>query len=214
VSERSLGIDYRPTTEKPASLDMKERILVLLHEQDTASGRTDEVSGWHNDLRQAIFMFSPRFIHSAELTFLTLISWEEAKPYGSPIDQYDPGIALPPEIAGVATIPERTRQRFRLALRTLLRQSHIHAFVSGLRAVKCLGGKKVPVPELWSSENRNKLSEIVALSLTMQGFQAASELAAKHRTMHPWQIHRFLVLDEVFARWCTGRDSKERAASG
>src|SRR6266851_3725038 len=112
---------------------MKERILVLLHEQDSASGRTDEVSGWHNDLRQALFMFSPRFIHSAELTFLTLTSWEEAKPYGDPIDQYDPGITLPPEIVGVASIPERTRQRFRLALRTLLRQGYIHAFVSGLR---------------------------------------------------------------------------------
>jgi hypothetical protein len=206
MREHSLGIDYRPTAEKSPLLEMRERVLLLLYEQDSDVGRTVEVSGWHNDLRQDLFMFSPRFVHSADLTLLSVIRWEEAEPYGEPRGQHDPGLTFPPGTIGVANLAKRTRQGFRLALRALLRQGYIYAFVSGLRAVKYLGGKRIPLPQLWSSENRDKLSDIVALSLTVQGFKAAGELAGKNRTMHAWQVHRFAALDQVFAAWLIGRD--------
>jgi hypothetical protein len=190
---------------------MAERVLLCLYERDVVLGRTNEVSGWYNDLRQALFMFSPQLMHSAELTLLRIVDWDDGEEYGDPIDQYDPGLTLPSGYVGVARIPEGTRQRFRLALRRLLRQRHINAFVSVLRAMKGMGGKKIPVPQLWASENRDKLSDIVGLSLTVPGFEAAAELAAKHKVMHHWQVHRFAAQDEVFAEWLTGRNQRTKA---
>jgi len=213
MRERSLGIDYQPTFEQSPLLDIKERVLLLLFEQDTEFGRTEEVSGWHDKFRERLFMFSPRFMHSAELTLLSIVRWQEAEPFGEPTSQRDSDLALAPGIIGVANLGTRTRQRFRLALRGLLREGHIHVFVSRLRAVKGFGGKKIPVPEPWSTENRDKLSDIVGLSLSAKGFKAASKLAKKHRVMHAWQVHRFAALDEVFAAWLVGENRGRKDSS-
>jgi hypothetical protein len=184
---------------------MGDRVLLCLYECDKALGRTDETNGWYNDLRQALFMFSPAFIHSAELTLLRIIYWDEAEEYGDPIDQYDSGLKLQPGHVGVARVPEGTRQKFRLVLRKLLRRQHIHGFVMALRALRGCGGTTTPIPQLWSPDNRNKLSEIIGMSLTAEGFKAASSLASHARVMHHWQVHWHAVQDEVFAAWLTGQ---------
>jgi hypothetical protein len=210
---RSLGMDFLPTSTPLRRLDMRGRVLLALYEHAAQFGRTDEMTGWHEDLRQAIFMYSPRFVQSPELILLSIIRWDEAKPFGEKQSEHEPGLALPPGTIGLARIPAGTRHLFRLSLRTLLRQKYINAFVSAVRAVRSLGGKIAPLPLLWDLRNRVKLSEIVGISLTMSGLQASSELGKKYRVVHPWQMHRIAALDEVFAEFFTGRMKRPKKST-
>jgi hypothetical protein len=150
-------------------------------------------------------MYSARFAQSPELILLSIIRWDEAQPFGERKSEHEPGLALAPGTIGLARIPAATRHRFRLSLGTLLRQKNINTFVSAVRAVRSLGERIAPLPLLWDLRNRVKLSEIVGISLTMQGFEAAGELAAKYQVVHPWQMHRIAALDEVFAEFFSGR---------
>jgi hypothetical protein len=185
---------------------------LLLCEEHEALRTVAEPSASHDDLRQLLTMFSARFVYSTDLLLLNIVHWDEAREYGHPRDAHNPGLTLPPGIVGVAAISEGVRQRFRLALRSLLKKGHIHGFVSSLRAIKGYGGKQVPFPELWSAENRNKLSEVIAISLTELGLDAARELATRYRVMQHWQVHRLMALDKAFAEIMTGKVSTENAA--
>jgi hypothetical protein len=201
-------IFYRLTTTKIPKLSMEERVLLYLVQHDLDAGRDGDVSDWFGDMREAIFMFSSYFLHSAELTFLNILYWEELREYGHPDKWGEGGIELPPNHEGLASIPQGKRRSFSLALKKLIKGEFIHAFVPSMRAIKGLGGKKTPLLQLWAEHNRDKLRDIVAISLTEKGFKRAKEVADKYSVMMPWQVHKFLVKDREFAKWLTGRKEK------
>lgn len=137
---------HRPSPK--TRLKMQERILLLLHEEHAARGAVEEPSPWHDGLRRNLTMFSARFVYSTDLLLLNIVLWDETREYGQPTDAFDPGLNLPSGIVGVATIPHGTRLKFLFGIRSLLKSGYIHGFVSGLRAIKGYGGKRVPFPEL------------------------------------------------------------------
>jgi hypothetical protein len=189
---------------------MKNRILLYLIYLDLEAGRDGDVSDWFGDLKEGIFMFSSCFVHSAELTFFNILYWEELKEYGYPDKWGDGGIELPPNHVGIASIPTGKRISFNIALKKLIEEKYVYAFVPSMRAVKGLGGKSVPLLQIWSEQNRDILSDIVAISLTDRGFKKAKELFEQVSIMMPWQVHKNIVKNREFAKSLTKPTGNKR----
>jgi hypothetical protein len=156
-------------------------------------------------------MFFTSFLHSSDIIFLNILRWDELREYGQQSDKWgEDMIQLPPGHVGLAAIPAQRKRSFFLVLKKLLQNGHINAFVASMRAINGFGGKAIPSLQLWSKKNRNKLTDIVAISLTAKGFTRAKELIDKYSIMMPWQVHQLAVIDRVFAEWLTGKNKNQQ----
>jgi len=193
--------EYRWSVSKTPRLPMNERILLYLYHRDRDAGRTGKVGDWYSDLKEALFRFSSGFVHATEVVLWNVLFWEEVQEYGHADKRGEGKIELLPMIEAVAIIPAGKRQSFRLALRKLRSGELVYAFCSSVRGIKGMGGRSTLAPEIWSPENRDKLSDISAVSLTEKGFRVAHDLAAKHSILFPWQLHHRIVRDKEFAKF-------------
>lgn len=198
-------ITYQFVKMTAPRLKMKDRVLLFLVERDLEAGRDGDVSEWFGDLRETLFMYSSSFLHSPELTFLNVLFWEELREYGHPDELGRGGIELPPAHVGVAAIPVGKRRSFSLAIKKLMTDKLIHSFVPTMRAIDGLGGKAIPLLQLWNERNRDKLRDIVGISLTEKGFLSAKKLAENNSVMMPWQFNKRVAKDKRLAEWITGR---------
>lgn len=200
---------YRWSQEKTPRLRLRDRVLLYLTHRDQAAGRVGKGQGWYSELKETLFEMSPSFMHAPELVLWNVLLWEELREYGHPDEWGEGGIELPPAVQGLGAIPGGIRQSFRLSLRTLWREELIYPFRSSMRAWRGIGGKNVPIPEIWSPKNRDKLSDISAISLTEAGFRAGRELARKYTILFPWQLHQKMIDDRKFAEFLMHRPSSE-----
>jgi hypothetical protein len=185
-------------------LSMTDRIILYLYQADVDNGRSDEeIVNWYDGLKTALFMFSSSLIHSADLTFFNVLYWEDLREYTSEIqseDEVQPGF-----FEGFASIPTGHKMSFRLALRKLLNEELILGFVPSMRAINLIGGKKVPVLNLFNPQNRDKYKDIVTISLTEKGFIEGMKLSKKYlgHMMH-WEVHKYLMYNKEFAELLAG----------
>jgi len=115
-----------------------------------------------------------------------------------------PSIKLPRGYIGWARIPPGKKQSFRLALKKLINDKLVLTFIPYFRALKGFaGGKNIPQLSIWSAKNRDKLSEIAAISLTSNGFNKGKDLANKHKLLFPWQTHKLMIRDKSFVEFLT-----------
>ncbi len=151
-------------------------------------------------------MFSSGFVHYVAEIYANTVYWAELREYGHPDEFGEGGIELPPGHLALATSKEGKRRSFMLTLRRLVREGKIWAFTEQFRAIRGLGGRRVPVLQLWSEENRDRPKDIFAVSLTESGFAEARSLNESHRQITPWRLHKAIVEDRTFAAALTGNE--------
>ena len=185
---------------KPASrLSWQDRILMFMVQHDLAAGRDGAVSDWYGDLKEAIFMFSSGFVYYSAEIYANCVYWDELREYGQPDQFREEGIKLPPGHVGLASPIEGDRRAFYLTLRRLIREKTIWGFTSTFRAIRGLGGKSIPLLQVWDEANRDAPKDIFAVSLTETGFKKSQDLNAKHKQMAPWNIHKAITESKKFA---------------
>lgn len=189
---------YRLTEENP-KYKWDERILLFIYEKDIEAGRNLIVDDWYDDLRETLFRYSARFIHSTDLILMNTIYWNEMEEYGHPYTGEGNGIKLPPLNEAVANITNGNLHSFRMTLKKLYNNQMIYAFILTMRALQGVVGKSTPFPELWM--NKYKLNEIRAISLTEKGFYEAKRIYDECNVLKHWQVHKKIIDDKDFAEF-------------
>lgn len=200
---------YQFVNEKQEIITWDKRILLYIVQKDHSRGRKPDVEGWYNDLKASIFMFSSGYVHLSDGIFINVVYWNELTEYGKP-DYFGEGeITLPLGHTGLSFASSGKRRSFNLALRKLIRNKLLWGFTNSFRSIQGLGGKKVPLLQIWSEQNRNMPKDIFAVSLTEDGFNYASDLLSQQNQICPWQLHEEIVSNEDFAASITGHIRNE-----
>jgi len=194
---------YRFSKANIPNLSIKERILLYMYHLDAEKGRDGNIENEFAKVKESLFLYSLSFIHSTDMVFFNVLKWDELDDIVVEHDDL-PSIKLPRGYIGWARIPPGKKQSFRLALKKLINDKLVLTFIPYFRALKGFaGGKNIPQLSIWSAKNRDKLSEIAAISLTSNGFNKGKDLANKHKLLFPWQTHKLMIRDKSFVEFLT-----------
>jgi hypothetical protein len=151
-------------------------------------------------------MFSSGFVHLTNDIFVNTIYWDELSEYGNPDQFGEKGIDLPPGHTGLAYATSSKKRSFYLEVRKLVREKILWGFTNSVRSIQGLGGKSVPILQVWSDANRNKPKDIFAVSFTENGFNHAKETLLKNTQISPWRLHDTILKNKEFASKITGNE--------
>lgn len=184
-----------------------ERILMYSYCVDNDIGRDFISNDKYSDIRESIIRYSSYYSHSVALVLANIVLWEDLIEIDYSEFKNNDSTDLLPIYDGFAYLKPGINVSFYKALKKLCKEKMIYAFTGGYRAIKGLGGKKVPMLQLFNDTDGNgKPSSIISISLTEKGFNSGKELSGKYQdiTVRPWEMHRLIVKSKEVAETVFG----------
>ena len=184
-----------------------ERVLIYAYSVDNDIGRDFISTDKYSDVRESIIRYSSYYSHSVEMMIANIVLWEELIEIDYSDYKNKDGTDLLPIYDGFAYLKPGINISFYKALKKLCKEEMIYAFTNGYRAIKGLGGKKVPMLQLYNDADGNsKPSFIISISLTEKGFNTGKELCGNYQdiTVRPWEMHRLIVKSKDIAEKAFG----------
>lgn len=178
---------------KPTKPTIFERILMFCASKDSVFNRDkwkEEKDKKYLDHKEAIYLYSPYYVHSKDMILLNIVYWEELTEHSSDFNKFKDN-KNNDLLLGVASISHGTNIKFSKALSKLIKEDFIKGFNFSLKALKGFGGKNMPLMDVYDHEShRSRPSEIIAISLTDTGYEKGKLLLSKYNSMD--QAHWFL----------------------
>jgi hypothetical protein len=172
-------------------LSLEDRLLIYAVDRDRSRGRGEPARTVQTDATDTVFIFSSAYLHWRFEVFANIVAWSELRQY-APAPSYG-GPALPTGFIAMASIPQGMMQSYNFILRRLVKNGTIYGFEGSFRALAGLGGKLVPMLQLWTQAGGAGTGDILAISLTEKGFERAAKISDSFRGVRTWQLHEFIV---------------------